>query len=164
MSRKAIIVDIDGTVADTAHRSHFVSSKPKNFPAFFAAAKDDPPILPIINAVMALKGAGAALLFCSGRPEKEGDLDIRTLTEEWLELRVNRYARSFSNYADFKYDALYMRAAGDYRPDDIVKEELLDRILADGYDPELVFDDRSRVVAMWRRRGLVCAQVAPGDF
>ena len=28
----------------------------------------------------------------------------------------------------------------------------------------MVFDDRDRVVNMWRRNGVVCAQVAPGDF
>lgn len=28
----------------------------------------------------------------------------------------------------------------------------------------MTFDDRDRVVAMWRRNGVVCAQVAPGDF
>ena len=57
-----------------------------------------------------------------------------------------------------------MRAEGDYRADDVVKGELLDRILADGYHPELVFDDRTRVVNMWRARGIMCAQVAEGDF
>lgn len=157
MGTPAIIVDIDGTVADTAHRKHYVALKPKNFPAFFAAAVDDPPILPVIRAAVAMKAVGAALVFCSGRPEKEGDLDVRKLTEDWLDEHVN-YVRGL------KYDALYMRKAGDYRPDDIVKEELLDQIIADGYAPELVFDDRNRVVAMWRRRGLICAQVAEGDF
>lgn len=28
----------------------------------------------------------------------------------------------------------------------------------------MVFDDRDKVVAMWRRQGLTCLQVAPGDF
>jgi hypothetical protein len=55
-------------------------------------------------------------------------------------------------------------ADGDYRADDIVKEEFLDRILADEYGTQRVFDDRDRVVTMWRRRGLVCCQVAEGNF
>lgn len=59
---------------------------------------------------------------------------------------------------------LYMRTAGDKRPDDVVKEELLAKIRADGYEPFLVFDDRQRVVDMWRRNGIQCCQVAPGDF
>lgn len=27
-----------------------------------------------------------------------------------------------------------------------------------------VFDDRARVVRMWRKAGITCFQVAPGDF
>jgi hypothetical protein len=30
--------------------------------------------------------------------------------------------------------------------------------------PDLIFEDRASVVAMWRSQGVVCAQVAPGDF
>ena len=30
--------------------------------------------------------------------------------------------------------------------------------------PTLVFDDRDRVVAVWRKHGIRCCQVAPGDF
>lgn len=29
---------------------------------------------------------------------------------------------------------------------------------------QMVFEDRARVVDMWRKRGVLCAQVAPGDF
>jgi hypothetical protein len=60
--------------------------------------------------------------------------------------------------------ALYMRPARDSRDDGIVKSELLDRIIADGYEPWLAIDDRDRVVEMWRARGLTCLQCAPGDF
>jgi predicted kinase len=51
-----------------------------------------------------------------------------------------------------------MRPEKDTRVDHIVKEEMLDKIIADGYDPFLVIDDRPSVVAMWRRRGLTCLQ------
>jgi hypothetical protein len=57
-----------------------------------------------------------------------------------------------------------MRAEKDYRADDIIKGELLDRIISDGWRPWLVVDDRDRVVKMWRDRGLLCLQCAPGDF
>jgi hypothetical protein len=30
--------------------------------------------------------------------------------------------------------------------------------------PDLIFDDRDRVVAMWRSLGIPCFQVAKGDF
>lgn len=152
MTKEAIIVDIDGTVANLTHRRHFVEGKPRNWPAFFAAAVDDTPIEPVIKMVKSAKLAGADIVFCSGRPE-----DTREVTEAWL-----RDVAGFKG--DFAFDALFMRKAGDFRADDIVKEELLDQILEAGFDPQIVFDDRQRVVDMWRRRGLICAQVAPGAF
>ena len=55
-------------------------------------------------------------------------------------------------------------AANDRRADDIVKGELLARMRADHFKPGLAIDDRRRVVDMWRSEGIVCAQVAEGDF
>ena len=65
---------------------------------------------------------------------------------------------------EIPFDDIYMRAEKDYRSDDIIKSELLDQILNDGYEPVMVFDDRDQVVKMWRERGLICAQVAEGNF
>ena len=57
-----------------------------------------------------------------------------------------------------------MRDDDDRRADDIVKRELLARMRDGRFNPELAIDDRRRVVDMWRSEGLVCAQVAEGDF
>jgi hypothetical protein len=57
-----------------------------------------------------------------------------------------------------------MRDDNDRRADDIVKRELLGRMRADRFNPQLAIDDRRRVVDMWRSEGLVCAQVAEGNF
>ena len=57
-----------------------------------------------------------------------------------------------------------MRGDNDRRADDIVERERLARMRADRFNPELAIDDRRRVVDMWRSEGLVCAQVAEGDF
>jgi hypothetical protein len=65
---------------------------------------------------------------------------------------------------EIPYHALYMRSDNDYRADFIVKEELLAQLRADGYNPVMAFDDRQQVVDMWRENGLICAQVAKGDF
>jgi hypothetical protein len=46
-----------------------------------------------------------------------------------------------------------MRKAKDYRDDAIVKSEMLDEILKT-YSVIAVFDDRTKVVDMWRSRGL----------
>ena len=38
------------------------------------------------------------------------------------------------------------------------------QMLAKGFKPKLIFDDRAKVVKMWRGRGLRCRRVAEGDF
>jgi hypothetical protein len=141
-----VIFDIDGTLADRTHRRHFVTVKPANWNAFRAAADRDTVIEPVAGVLRRLQ-AHARIILCTGRMEKERDL-----TEKWL-LRNRIF-----------FDRLFMRTTDDTRPDDVIKEELLDQILAEGFNPKLVFDDRQRVVDMWRRRGLICAQVAEGNF
>ena len=62
-------------------------------------------------------------------------------------------------------DKLVMRPANLHRPDDALKEAwLLQQTTSTRARIVGVFEDRDRVVAMWRRNGLVCFQVAPGDF
>jgi len=147
---KCYLVDIDGTVADLMHRLHHLQTKPKNWRAFFAAMEQDKPIehmRAIVSALSFLYG----VVYVSGRPER-----YRQVTQNWL--RTYKFNLSLH---DVK---LYMRANDDYRDDTIVKRELLERIRDDGYFPQMAFDDRDRVVKMWRDAGIPCAQVAPGDF
>jgi hypothetical protein len=143
-----VIVDLDGTLADCTHRLHHVrEGRRKNWDAFFAACHLDEPHEVVVALVKALQ-RDHRLIFCSGRPER-----TRDATEGWLQrhLGVNK-------------PDLYMRGDRDRRGDDIVKRELLARIRSDGFDPRLAIDDRQRVVDMWRAEGLVCAQVAAGNF
>ena len=84
------------------------------------------------------------VLIFTGRDET-----YRPQTEAWL--REN----------GVEYDELHMRPAGDIRDDAVVKSEMLDAVR---YRVIGVFDDRDRVVSMWRRRGVPCYQVAEGDF
>ena len=149
MTHKAIICDIDGTIADNSHRQHWVRSKPKNWTAFNAMIADDLPIWEVIDTVNMFREEGYKLIIVTAR---EGTLEY--VTRDWL-------ARHY-----IEYDAYYMREAKDYRDDTIVKSEILDQIIADHPDwtPWIAFDDRDKVVAMWRQRGIKCFQVAPGDF
>jgi beta-phosphoglucomutase-like phosphatase (HAD superfamily) len=141
-----VIFDLDGTLALIEHRQHFVRGK-KDWRKFFAACVDDLPNEPIIEVLRALRASGKEIWIVSGRSS-----EVRPQTEEWLRRH------------DIPYEHLVMRRVGDFRPDDELKRHWLvngtlpkERIL-------LVFDDRDKVVAMWRREGLTCAQVAPGDF
>lgn len=132
---KAYILDIDGTVADGSHRQHWVRNKPKNWNAYNKAMHLDTPIEPVIQTVCAL-AANAHIIVCSGRQDKD-----RAVTEAW-----------FDQYG-IPYTAMFMRHTGDYRDDTIVKEEMLG-IIRQIYDVIAVFDDRTKVVDMWRKNGL----------
>ena len=152
-----ILCDIDGTIADLSHRRHWIASKPKNYKAFFGSVSLDTPIKPVIETVKRLHRGGATIIFCSGRPERTRD---DTIT--WLRTHIPCLVGQMEPHNFLS--PLYMRKDHDFRADDIVKSELLDRIYADGHNPIIAFDDRQRVVNMWRARGIVCAQVAEGDF
>ena len=54
---------------------------------------------------------------------------------------------------------LYMRPKGDYRKDFMVKRDLYKRMIVDGFNPVLVFEDKITVVEMWKEMGLKCLRV-----
>lgn len=138
-----VVFDIDGTLANIDHRLHFVRNKPKNWPAFDRAIPYDAVNEPVAAVYRKFRDtkeeAGHNLVLASGRNERS-----REATEKWLH----------SNQLH-GWDSLYMRQADDYRPDDEIKEEILEQIVRDwGRKPDMVFDDRSRVVRMWRKHDI----------
>lgn len=147
MTKDIALFDLDGTLALVEHRFHFIEARPKNWRAYFAACVDDPPNEPIIAVLQALYAAGYQIWISSGRSD-----EVRAETEQWLRLHNITWTR------------LLMRAAGDLRPDDVLKRGWLHNGSIPKDRVHMVFDDRDKVVAMWRRHGLVCLQVAPGDF
>ena len=145
--RKCWVFDVDGTLADNGHREHFIANKPKNWGSWYRRLIDDTPQEPVVFLLNAARAAGYAIVVCTGRGE------MMHLTEEWFRRH------------NIHYDALYHRAEKDYRCDSIVKGELCDQILADGYDIFAVVDDRPRVVQMWRDRGYFVFDVnKKGEF
>ena len=149
MYKQCFIFDIDGTLSDPSHRLHFIQGETKNWDAFFEACSVDESISHMVALCWHLIDAGCSVVFLSGRSDQ-----IRAKTRNWL----------IQNIGNLSAPRIYMRREGDYRPDDIVKSELLDQILADGWRPTMAFEDRARVVRMFRDRGIPCAQVADGDF
>jgi len=150
---RAVIFDIDGTLADVAHRLHHLDGE-KDWNAFFRDMGDDAPIEAIARLARMLHHNAEsgrdidAVLIVTARPDRP---DWRRTTLDWLALH------------EIPYDALYMRAEGDIRADHIVKADMLQRILDDGYAPVLVIDDRPQVVRMWRDHGITTLQCAPDE-
>lgn len=150
-----IIFDLDGTLADCSHRQYLVHNltrgvKPQ-WDEFFAACVHDKPVRPVIDVFLALLNERKTeVRIWSGRSSQ-----VRWDTRCWLD----------SHIGVWNWDLmLRMRPEGDHMPDEQLKEQWLKIELGLGTRIEMVFDDRDKVVAMWRRHGIICAQVAPGDF
>ena len=57
-----------------------------------------------------------------------------------------------------------MRMQGNNEKDSVIKRRMFDNHIRGKYYIEYVLDDRNQVVEMWRSIGLICLQVADGDF
>ena len=122
------VIDLDGVMADTRHRMHFIARR-RNWNAFFAAAVDDPPHPEGLAAARTAVEAGLTVLYLSGRPER-----CRRDTERWL------------HGHDAPQGKVMLRPSGDHRPADQLKVAML-RNLARRYDLRLLVDDDPRVIA-----------------
>ena len=140
---KAIIVDIDGTVA-THYDSDGVQTREHHD---YSLVGTDLPVQPIIDLVRMYFDNGFTIIFVSGRMDH-----CRKDTIQWL---VDH---------DVPMDEIFMRRSKDFRPDNEIKQEIYDEKILDKFNIEIVLDDRDRVVDMWRENGLQVLQVAEGDF
>lgn len=151
---RACLIDLDGTICSIEHRTHFLDQNPKNWTSFHDALVDDPENTAVAWLAKTLFFASTcisgkdefSILIVTARHEP-----YRERTEKWLEDH------------QIRYDRLYMRADNDHRPDDKVKEDILQTIIEDGYEPILAIDDRPSIAAMWRSYGITCLQCAPDN-
>lgn len=149
---KCIICDIDGTVALHTSRNPFEFDK---------VDTDEPDfrVCDFINTISS--DCDYYLIFLSGR---EGSEVCRKKTEEWIEKYIKpQYWMNMGIIPEENW-RLYMRAEGDKRADEIVKKELYEKHIEPWYNVAMIFDDRDKVVKMWRDLGLPCSQVYYGDF
>ena len=144
-----VVFDLDGTLALNEHRVHHIRGKHRDYDAFFAACVDDLPCWPVIEALQAHACAGHRVEIWSGRSDQ-----VREHSERWL--------MEIAGISGYRLKR--MRRQGDYQPDVDLKRSWLADARANGGAPDLVYDDRDCVVAMWRAEGVPCFQVAPGPF
>lgn len=131
------VFDLDGTLALMGNREPFEWSK----------VGLDKPNFGAVKVAEYLDLSGLTIFILTGRDEV-----CRELTEEWLDKqRIN-------------YDHLLMRKRGDNRQDTIVKKEIYDAKIRGNYNVLAIFEDRKRMVNVWRNLGLTCFQVAEGDY
>ena len=156
MKDKWVIFDLDGTLADIEDRRQLCTKEngkmdwnkffdPKNI-------KLDKPNQPVIMMAQALVAFGYKIAIFSGR-----SASTHAATYDWL------------HEHGIEYNILKMRPERNFKPDEQLKlewftEEFVDAAPLFGREVVGVFDDRQKVVDMWREIGLTCMQVAPGNF
>jgi predicted kinase len=135
---KAIICDLDGTLALMNGRNPFDAAK----------CEEDLLNEPVAKVLKTFQDLGYKTLLLSGRKEEH-----KPQTINWL-------ARN-----NIQYDMLELRDTQDSRADTLVKKDLFDAHISGKYYIEFVLDDRDQVVDLWRNQlGLTCFQVNYGDF
>jgi FMN phosphatase YigB (HAD superfamily) len=149
------IFDLDGTLAHIEHRKHILGETDdgQRWRRFYAACDKDTPCAAVINTMNSLRLAGCEVWIFSGRSS-----EVREKSVAWL--------CEHTSFMRHELDtALTMRNEGDYTADDELKLSWLEGMLVDDRKRLVaVFDDRDRVVSMWRAAGVPCFQVAPGAF
>lgn len=150
--RPLYIFDLDGTLALIEHRRHFVEGEHKDWRAFFSACVDDAPNWPVIRTLQRLRASGAECWVWSGRSD-----EVFAETMDWL--------RRHGCLRDGDPWVVHMRAAGDHQPDEKLKAAwLADLAPQDRARLVGIFEDRDRMVKLWRDNGICCFQVAEGAF
>lgn len=145
-----VIFDLDGTLANIETRRKMANARSKmdwdtfNDPTFIWL---DLPNTPVIAMFHALQQNGYVVGIFSGRLETS-----RTQTMSWLDKH------------DIHPSFFRMREENDYTPDDQLKERWLSELTNDYSEILAVYDDRDKVVRMWRSHGITCFQVATGNF
>lgn len=160
------IFDIDGTLSNCSHRLHYVLPPEgtraeitdhgiefdwdgPDWDSFYKECINDTPVLPVVKLAQSLISAGHDILFITGRPER-----CRKETWEWLE------TQGLTKHKPL----LYMCADDDHRQDCVYKKEVYEKEIVSHYTIDGVFEDRTQCVNMWRNLGLICYQVADGNY
>lgn len=144
-----IVFDLDDTLACTDHRQHILEqefdTESEKWNAFFDQCYLDKPVPAMILLFMHLvQTLGIRVEIWTGRSDR-----VAKDTTDWL----NKHTK-VKNYS------LRMRKEGDFRPDTEIKAEMIKQ----HGRPDIVFDDRNKMVAWWREQGITCCQVKESDF
>lgn len=144
MKPRAIIVDLDMTLADSSARSHLISESKKDWTAWHSQTHTDTVIKPIKRLCFGMHETGYKLIFLTARSEV-----CKLDTEAWL----------YENIPWLTNFELIMRAEGDHRPSPITKKDLYLQHVEPRYTVMFAIDDLLENIEMFESLGVYTLQV-----
>ena len=141
---KCVIFDIDGTLANCEHRTHFISKKDWN--SFYNSCFEDAVIEQVCFLIDKFKNDFKIILL-TGRPESNLNLTI-----EWL------------NKNNIYFDEIIMRKNKDFRKSPLFKQENIINLINEGYEIFCAFEDRLDCVEMYKNMGVFVFNVANNQY
>jgi len=134
------LCDLDGTIALHNGRN----------PYLYEECIHDLPNMPVVNVIRALIKSDFKVVFVTAR---EDIGNSKSLTIQWIE-----------EYIGLKDPIVITRELGDNRNDGITKREMYNKYIFPKYNVIGVFDDRKRVIDMWRDMDIMVFDVAGHTF
>lgn len=147
-----IVIDIDGTIADSSHRQHYLESNPANWNSFFSDSEIlmDEPIYPVIDLCRSLVTVFRATpVFLTGRPEH-----TRRATTKWLSTHMGNDIVSNC--------ILFMRPSENRKASYIFKQDYIQNLDL----PQVIccVEDNTKCGLAFKELGLQVLQVANHDY
>ena len=143
----AVVLDMDGVLADARGRQHFLSGPGrKDWKSFFDAAGEDLVIEEVVR-LTELLDRDLAIVLLTARPVR-----IRPLTEAWLDR------------SGVDWDLLVMRPDRDFGPSVEFKRSTVRHLRDAGFALRLAFEDDRRNVDMFHEEGVPCVYLHSGYY
>lgn len=143
----AVIYDCDGTLVNVGSVIHHLTGEHRNFHRFHRESVNCPPNQEVVDALVEDYYNGLNILIVTARVKK-----YWPETQFWLRHNI-----------PVPYHGIWMRADGDFRPDGVIKREIL-AMIREEYNVVKAWDDNPVVIDVWESEGIPEINVVKGHW
>jgi len=145
--KKAIIFDVDGTLADVRSISHHLTEGEPDEDRYHELSVGVPAVKDVAEAAQRAHLDGYEVIIVTARKSKYQDMTIRFLEECGVSFRL-----------------IFMRGNDDQRPDLELKRSILETIRSMGYKVEKAYEDNPVIVKLWEAEGIETVHIEGYGF